>query len=124
MAGRRGWTFTMWVTGRLLLALVMALCAVETVQAEGSKYYEINLPRQSVAAAVNGLSEQTGVPVVFPYDLTKDRSSNPVKGRYTLQEALNALLKGTGLSGGLSEKGVLMIFHRHTGRDNRGIERQ
>jgi iron complex outermembrane recepter protein len=109
MVGRRGSTSIAWMIGRLLLALAVAVCTAGTATAGAAKYYDINLPRQSVATALNGLSEQTNVPVVFPYDLAKDRTSNPVIGRYTLLEALNALLKGTGLSGGLSEKGVLTI---------------
>jgi iron complex outermembrane recepter protein len=55
------------------------------------------------------LSEQTGVPVVFPYDLVKDSTAARVVGPYTLVEALDALLKDTELSGGLSDKGVLTI---------------
>src|SRR5438552_13912712 len=105
MVGRRGSTFIVSMTGRFLFALSVVLCTVGTSVAEGSKYYEIDLPRQSVAAALNGLSEQANVPVVFSYDLTKNRTSNPVIGRFTLLEALDSLLKGTGLSGGLSEKG-------------------
>ena len=109
MAGRRGSAHRLWLNGLLLLGLAVGLCAVKTARAEGSTYYEIRLPRESVSSALNELSEQTNVPVVFPFDLAKDRMSNPVVGRFTLQEALDALLQGTGLSGGLSDKGVLTI---------------
>ena len=108
MADRRG-SSTGSALGRLFLALVVPLCLTTWVAAAESTTYAINLPQQSVATALNGLSEQTGIPVAFPYDLAKDRISNPVVGRYTLTEALDALLKGTGLTGGLSEKGMLTI---------------
>jgi iron complex outermembrane recepter protein len=108
-AGRRGWSNTVGIAGRLLLTLGVALCVTVRVSASTPTTYAIDLPRQSVAAALNGLSEQTGVPVVFSYDLAKNRISNPVLGRFTLLQALDALLKGTGLSGGLSEKGMLTI---------------
>jgi iron complex outermembrane recepter protein len=110
MAGRRGSSGTVSTGWRVFLALCLLLCIVATSAAEARKVYDIDLRAQSVADALNGLSEQTGVPVVFPYALAKDRTANPVVGRYTLLEALDALLKDTGLSGGLSERGVLTIF--------------
>lgn len=91
------------------LALYLVLCAVGTCAAEPQKVYDIRLCSQSVADALNGLSEQTGAPVVFAYDLVRNRTSNPVIGRYTLEEALDVLLKDTGLSGGFSDRGVLTI---------------
>ena len=109
MVGRRGSIAIVPSSWRLVLALCVVLCAIGTAKAESSKLYDIDLPAQSVADALNGLSEQTAVPVVFPYDLARDRKSNPVKGRLTLLDALDALLRGTGLSGGLSDKGVVTI---------------
>jgi outer membrane receptor protein involved in Fe transport len=109
MAGHRVSILTVSAGWRLVLALCFVLCIAGTSVAEPRKVYDIDLRAQGVADALNGLSEQTGVPVVFPYDLVKDRKANPVVGRYTLLEALDALLKDTGLSGGLSVKGVLTI---------------
>jgi iron complex outermembrane receptor protein len=100
MVGRRG----------RIIALCIALSLAATARAAGPRQvFDINLPAQSLTTALNRLSEQTGVPVVFPYDLAKGRSSTPVTGRHTALEALTVLLAGTGLSGGLSEKGVLTI---------------
>jgi iron complex outermembrane receptor protein len=109
MVGRGESIATLLASWRLVLALCVALCAIGTAKAESGKVYDVDLPAQSVATALNGLSEQTGVPVVFPYDLARDRKSNPVNGRYTLLDALDVLLRDTGLSGGLSDKGVLTI---------------
>ena len=109
MAGRRGSNGRVSTGRRVFLALCLLLYIVATSAAEPRKVYDLDLRAQSVADALNGLSEQTGVPVVFSYDLAKDRRANPVFGRYTLQDALDALLKDTGLSGGLSDKGVLTI---------------
>jgi iron complex outermembrane recepter protein len=91
------------------LVLCLALRIVGTSAAEPQKVYDIDLRARSVAEALNDLSLQTGVSVVFPYDLVKNRKATAVVGHYTLLEAVNALLKGTGLSGGLSDKGVLTI---------------
>ena len=91
-----------------LVTVCLALCFIGAVKAE-QQVYDINLPSQAVAESLNGLSEQTGIPVLFPYDLAKDRQANPVTGQYTLLQALDILLQGTRLSGGLSDKGVVMI---------------
>jgi iron complex outermembrane recepter protein len=98
-AASKGWSFV------LLVVLLLA----RTSLADPTKIYDIDLRTHSVADALNGLSEQTGVPVVFPYDLVKDRKANPVVGRYTVLGALDELLKDTGLSGGLSDKGVVTV---------------
>jgi outer membrane receptor protein involved in Fe transport len=94
---------------RLILVCVALLCVVATSVADTPQVFNVNLEAYSVADALNSLSEQTGAPVVFSYDLVRNRTANPVKGRYTLLQALDALLQGTGLSGGLSDKGVLTV---------------
>jgi len=79
--------------------------------AEGQRaaIYQIDIPRQDVASALTLLSEQTSVQVLFTHDLVKNRQANAVFGSFTLQQAVNQLLRGTGISGGLSNKGVLTI---------------
>jgi len=91
-----------------LLTVCLVLFLISTAQAQ-QQVYDINLPAQTVAKSLNSLSEQTGIPVLFPYDLAGNRRAKPVAGHYTLLQALDILLEGTGLSGGLSDKGVLMI---------------
>jgi outer membrane receptor protein involved in Fe transport len=109
MAGHRGLIPTVSRAWRFAWLLCLALLAVETSAGEPQAAYDIDLPGQGVADALNSLSAQAGVPIVFPYDLARGRRANPIFGHYTLRAALDELLKGTGLSGGLSDKGVLMI---------------
>lgn len=109
MAGRRGSIAATLTSCCLGLALWLLSCVARISVAQSPQVYDIDLPAESVAEALNGLSEKTGVPAVFPYDLVKDRRANPVAGHYTLLGALDALLKDTGLSGGLSDKGVLTV---------------
>ena len=71
--------------------------------------YDINLPAQSVSLSLAQLSEQTDQMLLFSYDAVDGLQAAPVLGRYTLQQALNVMLAGTGFSGGLTKKGVLMI---------------
>jgi len=113
------------VARRALCVLCAVLCLNGTAHATQGEALDFNLPAQGIADALNALSERAGVPIVFPYDLTRNRSSNRVSGRFTVTEALDVLLAGTGLTGGLSEKGVLTISPAgsRTQRTDRGETR-
>ena len=89
--------------------LIVFVCLSNRVTAEGHKTYTINLPAQSVAQSLTDLSVQIDKQLLFPYKLAASIDANPVSGSYTLQQALGIMLKGTGFSGGLTTKGVLMI---------------
>lgn len=87
------------------LALIIASPAVLAQE----PLYDIDIPSLNAAEALNELAEQTGAVMLFPYDLAVARQSKAVVGRFTLTEALEALLDGSGLSGGLSDKQVVQI---------------
>ncbi|HAW14878.1 MAG TPA: hypothetical protein DCW37_06710, partial [Cellvibrionales bacterium] len=87
----------------------MASDDFELLNHNSTQVYDINIPEQGLASALTQLSEQTNVQVLFTYHLVKNRRANAVFGTLTLQQAMNNLLQGSGLSGGLSNKGVLTI---------------
>ena len=105
----------------------LAVCG-SSVNAKGyndnAAVYNINLPRQSVARSLTALSAQTKVMLLFSYSEVEQVNANPVAGRYTLAEALKVMLRGTGYSGGLTSKGVLMISSNSQAPDDqiKGIE--
>lgn len=101
----------------IALWLGFGLCGAALAQ---SPLYKLDLPAKSVAEALNELSEQTGIPVLFPFDLARNEMANAVMGTYTLEQALELLLRGTGLSGGLSKKGVLTISREGSEALNHG----
>ena len=74
-----------------------------------NQIYQLNLPEQTVAEALNSLSEQTDIQVLFPYDIATEHRIKPLAGRYHLQHALKLLLQDTGLYGGLTDSGVIAI---------------
>jgi len=74
-----------------------------------AQLFDVNIPSLNAADALNSLAEQTGAKMLFPYDLAESRQANEVVGRYTLTDALSELLKGSGLSSGLSDKRVIQI---------------
>lgn len=91
----------------LRLGVVLSLAA--TAEADQAREYEFDIPRQSVETALSTLATQTGALLLFPYDLVQPVDSKPVSGKYTVEDALAVLLQGTGLTGGLTEGGVITI---------------
>ena len=91
------------------------------VLAEEIKTYEFNIPSQPLVQSLNALSNQTETLVLFPYELVEGRTGHPVVGSYSVKEALDVLLQGTGLVGGFSRKGVLTVFEKQpVANDNQG----
>lgn len=113
-----------WIVGRTrqakgryiflscLVCLALNLCSLNELAAQQTGpdvIYDVNVASMNAADALNSLARQTGVTLLFPYDLARSRQANAVNGQYTLQQALDLMLQGTGLSGGLSDKGILTI---------------
>jgi iron complex outermembrane receptor protein len=103
---RRGKHGTSVGTIGVLLLLSTMLCGAARAE---EPVYEIDIPSMNAAQALNRFAEQTGAIMLFSYDLASARRTNAVRGRYTLLEGLELLLRGTGLSGGLSDKRVVNI---------------
>ncbi len=89
-------------------ATVFGLLASNLAHA-AERQHELQISEQSVAGALNQLAEQTGVVLIFPYDLVEARQANSLAGVYGVSEALEFLLKGSGLTGSLAESGVIVI---------------
>lgn len=71
------------------------------------KLYDIQA--QKLSKALIHFSEQSELVFVLPVDLIKDRNSSSVQGYFTHIEALNRLLENSGLSGDISDKGIVSI---------------
>ena len=84
--------------------------------------YPLNLPKQSLAAALNTLSEQTDIQVLFPYDIARSHSIGPLQGNFTIEQALVIMLRNTGLHGGLTPGGIIAIAptDNHSGTNQYG----
>jgi len=93
----------------ILFALTLAASWCQADQRSDERLYDIDIPALNAAQALNLLAEQTGAILLFPYDVAKVRQANAVAGRYTLIESLGLLLRGSGLSGGLSDKRAIQI---------------
>lgn len=74
-----------------------------------SESYDIKIDATGAVTALNVLALQTEHPLLFNYNQVKDFHVNSLEGNYTLQQALNLILRDTGLSGSLSEREVITI---------------
>lgn len=96
----------------LLILVAQGGVANANNSAERQAVYNVNLPRQSVAQSLSDLSEQTDQMLLFSYEEVEPFMANPVVGRYSVQQAVEIMLQGTGFSGSLTSRGVLMISSR------------
>lgn len=96
--------------------------AVTDNDAKWQAVYYINLPRQNVAKSLSDLSEQADQMLLFSYEEVEPFSANPIAGRYTLQQALEIMLRGTGLSGSLTKKEVLMVSQKESSEAKKQTE--
>lgn len=111
-----------------LVSLLVALVVLSAISWSDScaaapddeQLYDIHIPTSNAAEALNRLAEQTGAILLFPYGPAEARQANEVIGRYTLAEALDRLLDGSGLSSRVSDKRVIQISLAETDAESRG----
>lgn len=71
--------------------------------------FQVDVPPSSLAEAITTLARQTGAKLLFSYDLARAKQARPVVGCFPLNVALSLLLDGSGLTSGLSKKGLMTI---------------
>lgn len=95
----------LFTTRQRLLTLALAGCfgtllathhPMASAQSAG-QVVDIQLPAQSLASALAGLSSQTGIQIFAPGDLVSGRTAPAISGRMSAQQALERLLGGSGL---------------------------
>ncbi len=92
-----------------LVACLVAFNAALAISAYADDEFQLNIPSLPVAEAVKTLSYQTKHSVLFQADQLGNTHTQAIDGIYSLTEALNVLLWGTGLKGGLTESGVIVV---------------
>ena len=89
-------------------ALSVALFAAGTANAE-TKPITFDLPAQPLGESLRDFYRASGEQIVFSEDLVAGRTSAPLKGAYTADQALAMLLEGTNLTARRTSTGVVMI---------------
>jgi hypothetical protein len=109
------------VCGLLLLCLWLVSGQSVWAQQEHARK-KINLQWAGITypEALNDLEKQTGAIFYYSTDLLPGQPVPEVKGAFTLKEALQTLLKGTGLGFSISGQEVTIYPLRNGGQEERG----
>ncbi|MBL4853316.1 MAG: TonB-dependent receptor plug domain-containing protein [Robiginitomaculum sp.] len=71
--------------------------------------YVLRVDGGKLGKVVDDVHKQTDLEFIYSFDLVNADGINPVNGKYTLDEALAIMFEGTGLSGGLTDSGMIVI---------------
>ncbi|WP_426994612.1 TonB-dependent siderophore receptor [Methylomonas sp. CM2] len=83
------------------VALLCAMAASSGAIAENAgsgEVYKFNISAGDMSASLNKLAETANVELSYPAAMASDMKSNGLKGNYTVEQALQQLLKGSGLN--------------------------
>ncbi|HXI87330.1 MAG TPA: TonB-dependent receptor, partial [Parvularculaceae bacterium] len=87
----------------------MLIFAGDAAAKGSSPRYEFRIEDGTLGPALDKLVRATGAQLLYPHELATTRGIHPVIGRYTVDEALRVMLRGTDLSGGLTKGGVIVV---------------
>ena len=77
-----------------LFASTAIICMTTPVQAQTKNF---NVPAQPVASAISTLARQADIQIIAAKKLTRGKTLRAIKGAMTAEQALAAMLTGTGL---------------------------
>lgn len=90
--------------------VLFSLIFTTNVYATKSKQlYNFNVHEDVFSAALDLIVKQTDTLVLYPPELAKEQGINSIDGRYSIDEALNIMLKDKDFSAGLTKRGVIVI---------------
>lgn len=71
--------------------------SVGAAYAQGNVLVRFDVKAQSLDDALNSIAKQSGIPLLFPFDEVQKLETKALLGTYTINYALEYVLKGTGL---------------------------
>jgi iron complex outermembrane receptor protein len=87
----------------------IVLLSVPVGAKELKQSYQLCVKAEMLGAALDEIYSQTGIQIIYPYDLVESVSINRLCGMYSIDDALAVMLKDTGFSGGLTKREVIVI---------------
>lgn len=94
---------------RQLRLSLLASSLLIAMSAQGRERVNVDLPAAPLGEAINALAQQSSVQIIFASDLGAGRSTPAVKGRFTPQEALQTLLKDSGLQAQAKDERTFVV---------------
>ena len=94
--------------------LMCVLCLWSSVIVAGATAGEMtthvfDIPSQSADIALIEFAEQAGRTLLFSFDETHSKQTNPLNGQYEVMEALRLLLANTGLAISIANEGQFSV---------------
>ena len=90
--------------------LLLCGCLAMAVNAEApDTRFQFDIPPLKVQLALGVLAKQSGHQLLFSHKLVDSHKSSAVVGEFSVEGALQRLLKGTVLSGRVTERGVIVV---------------
>ena len=107
----------------LSFILIFSLSSGWVIAQERVKKVTFNIPRQRADLSLINFAEQADITLLFPLDKMAGKQTNLLYGQYSIMNALQIMLKNTGLKTDISESGQLSIlidpsFERKNDRAN------
>lgn len=90
--------------------LIYGLSSHWVVAEEKNEKVMFNIPRQRADLSLINFAEQADITLLFPLNKMEGKQTNPVSGQHSIMNALQMLLKDTGLKTDVSESGQLSIL--------------
>ncbi len=83
--------------------------AATAAAAQQGKAHSFSVARQPLADSLNRVAQQADVQLMVPTTLVRGRTAPALSGKYTVDQALNKLLTGTGLVHRSTPNGVITV---------------
>ncbi|WP_085663412.1 TonB-dependent receptor [Pseudomonas sp. B5(2017)] len=99
---------------RQLRLSLLASSLLIAMSAQGREKVNVDLPAAPLGEAINALAQQSSVQIIFASDLGAGRNAPAVKGRFTPEEALQTLLKDSGLQVQAKDERTFVIVAQGT----------
>lgn len=112
--------YNAWAFRRIVLAALLTVVPVDHVVAQ--EVFELNILSTRAEHGIKELSRQTGQSVIYQAAEVKGVTTNELVGRFSLEQALEHILRGTDLSGGLTHGGVITISFENSTHEMREKE--
>ena len=82
----------------LIIAITLISCSVSAaVGAEERQTLIVDIPAKPLNSALNQLAQSAAIVLSFDPAVTRDKTSQAIRGNYTFEQALNLLLQGSNL---------------------------
>ncbi|TXI30430.1 MAG: TonB-dependent receptor [Nitrosomonas oligotropha] len=82
--------------------------------ASASETYSFDLPAQPLAATLNNLASTSGTKLIYADEVVRNLQAVPLKGSFTLEQALNQVLNKNKLSYELVDNSMIVINQKKT----------